>query len=81
MKREGGGRGLHKRAVLQHPGHGRAFKGLGVAKRYRSSGVIGDTFVQGPPAIASLVEQILGVPPTERRKEETKKYLSELTKG
>ena len=34
--------GLHKGAVLQHPGLERAFKGLGVAKRYCRRNVNGD---------------------------------------
>ena len=38
--------GLRKGAVLQHPGHGRAFKGLGVAKRYCRRDSICDTFVK-----------------------------------
>ena len=38
---------LHKGAVLQHPGPGRTFKGLGVAKRYCRRDSIGDSFVQG----------------------------------
>ena len=38
--------GLRKGAVLQHPGHGRAFKGLGVAKRYCRRNSISDTFMQ-----------------------------------
>ena len=44
MKREGGEKGLHKGAVLQPPGLGRAFKGLGVAKRYCRRDSIGDSF-------------------------------------
>ena len=38
---------LHKGAVLQHPGPGRAFKGLGGAKRYCRRDSIGDRFAQG----------------------------------
>ena len=37
---------LRKGAVLQYPGVQRAFKGLGVAKRYCRRDLIGDTFVQ-----------------------------------
>ena len=38
---------LHKGAVLQHPGPGRDFKGLGFAKRYYTIDLICDIFVQG----------------------------------
>ena len=38
---------LHKGAVLQPPGPGRAFKGLGVAKRYCRRKVNGDRFPHG----------------------------------
>ena len=38
---------LHKGAVSQHYGPGRAFKGLGVAKRYRRRDVNGDGFPHG----------------------------------
>ena len=38
---------LHKGAVLQHPGLGRAFKGLGGAKRYCSMDSIGNGFPHG----------------------------------
>ena len=37
---------LHKGAVLQLSGPGRAFKGLGVAKRYCRMDSIGDTLTQ-----------------------------------
>ena len=37
---------LRKGAVVQPSGFGRSFKGLGVAKRYCSMGLIGDTFAQ-----------------------------------
>ena len=39
------GKGLRKGAVPQHPGPGRAFQGLGVAKRYCRRDSIGDSFV------------------------------------
>ena len=38
---------MHKGAVSQRPSLGRAFKGLGVAKRYCRRDSIGDNFVQG----------------------------------
>ena len=39
--------GLHKwRGFVQHSGPGRAFKGLGVAKKYCRMDSIGDSFVQ-----------------------------------
>ena len=38
---------LHKGAVSQHPGPGRAFNGLGVAKRYCRRKVDGDGFPHG----------------------------------
>ena len=37
---------LHKGAVVQHSDPGRAFKGLGVAKRYCRRDSISDSFVQ-----------------------------------
>ena len=42
----GGGGGLHKGAVTQPSGPGRAFKGLGVAKRYCRKVSMADSFVQ-----------------------------------
>ena len=38
---------MHKGAILQPARPGRAFKGLGVAKRYCRRDSIGDNFVQG----------------------------------
>ena len=38
--------GVHKGAISQSSGLGRAFKGLGVAKRYCSRDSIGNTFVR-----------------------------------
>ena len=43
---------LHKRAVSQHPGPGRAFKGLEVAKRYCRRKANGDGFPHGLAAIS-----------------------------
>ena len=37
---------LHKGGISQSPGPGRAFKGLGVAKRYCRMDSIGDRFFQ-----------------------------------
>ena len=49
--------GLHKRGVLQHPGPGRAFKGLEVAERYCRRDSIGDRFSQGWSHLLGLVSQ------------------------
>ena len=38
--------GLHKGAIMQQFSARRVFKGLGVAKRYCSTDLISDTFVQ-----------------------------------
>ena len=39
-------KGLHKGAVLQHPGGGLVFKELGVAKRYCGRDSMGNRFSQ-----------------------------------
>ena len=49
---------LHKGAILQPPGPGRAFKGLGVAKRYCRRDSIGDSFVQRRPGTVALLAHI-----------------------
>ena len=46
---------LHKGAVLQPSGTGRAFKGLGVAKRYCRINVISDSFPQRRPGTVPLL--------------------------
>ena len=52
---------LHKGAVLQPSGSGRAFKGLGVAKRYCRRNSLGDTFMQCGSAMRAYRAKICGV--------------------
>ena len=60
------GSGLHKGAILQHPGPGRVFKDLGVAQRYCTTDSIGNTFMHmqisdwiGYPALSRRVLTIM----------------------
>ena len=63
---------MHKGAVLQHSGPGRAFKGLGVAKRYCSNDSMGESFVQRQDQVKYFEALVCG---SDMVTEQTRNYV------